>query len=71
MTGPAIPTPAERTAAVRVCARLGLQPNQFSPDEWLDIALKAEPMGMPRAYPSDDYLAMAALAERFPGATFH
>ncbi len=69
MTG--APTTAERTAAVRVCARLGLQPTLFDADAWFAMALVAEPKGMPRAYPAADYLEMAVLATRFPGQTFH
>ena len=71
MTERAIPTPEERTRATRLCARLGIQPTEFPAEEWFEIALKSEPMNMPKAYPGHDYLEMAVLAERFPGATFY
>lgn len=70
MTGRATPSPAERRDATRLCARHGVQPTDFTPSEWLEMAIEAKTMGMPSAYPADAWLAMGALAERFPGTYF-
>lgn len=70
MTNCALPSPAERRDATRLCARHGVQPTDFTPSEWLDMAIEAQTINMPSAYPADAWLAMGAPAERFPGTFF-
>lgn len=71
MTERVDPSPAERSRTTRLCARLGVQPTAFTPEQWLEMAIEAEGKNMPQTYPSADYMEIAAIAERFPGRTFY